>query len=128
ALLEHLPQVPQRRWVAAAEAFLARHGTRLTAQSRQGIAMETLAILQDPVLAPLFGPDSRAEVPIAAVLPSPDGTRPALRLTGKIDRLVVTGGTVLILDYKTNRPSPADLQSVPDTYLFQIAAYRLGVA
>jgi ATP-dependent helicase/nuclease subunit A len=128
ALLEHLPTVPQRAWSRAAEAFLARHGTRLTAATRRDIARETLTILGDPVLGALFGPDSRAEVPIAADLLPPDGKGPALRLTGKIDRLVVTGDTVLILDYKTNRPSPMDAQSVPEAYLYQLAAYRLGIA
>ena len=127
ALLEHLPQVPQRGWAAAAEAFLARQGAQLTAKTHREVAAETLAILQDPVLAALFGPDSRAEVPIAAEFRHPDGTGPALRLTGKIDRLVKTDESVLILDYKTNRPPPADPQSVADAYLFQLAAYRLGV-
>jgi ATP-dependent helicase/nuclease subunit A len=128
ALLEHLPQVPPRAWARAAEVFLARHGTRLTAEARQDIARETLAILRDPALGALFGPDSRAEVAIAAELPAPGGQGPALRLTGKIDRLVVMGEKVLILDYKTNRPPPTDEQSVPEAYLFQLAAYRLGIA
>jgi ATP-dependent helicase/nuclease subunit A len=128
ALLEHLPAVPQRGWAAAADAFLARHGAQLTAKARRAIAAETLAILQDETLAALFGPDSRAEVPIAAQFRHPDGTGPALRLTGKIDRLVKTGASVLILDYKTNRPPPADPQSVADAYLFQLAAYCLGVS
>jgi ATP-dependent helicase/nuclease subunit A len=128
ALLEHLPAVPQPGWAAAAEAFLARHGAQLTTRVRREIASETLAILQDEELAALFGPDSRAEVPIAAEFPHPDGTGPALRLTGKIDRLVKTDASVLILDYKTNRPPPADPRSVADAYLFQLAAYRLGVS
>ena len=128
ALLEHLPAVPPRGWAAAAEAFLVRHGAQLTAKARREVAAETLAILQDPALASLFGPDSRAEVPIAAEFPHPDGTGPALRLTGKIDRLVKTDKSVLILDYKTNRPPPADPQSVADAYLFQLSAYRLGVS
>jgi ATP-dependent helicase/nuclease subunit A len=128
ALLEHLPGVPQRGWAAAAAAFLARHGGQLSAQVRRAIADETLGILQDPALAQLFGPDSRAEVPIAAEFPHPDRSGPALRLTGKIDRLVKTDSSVLILDYKTNRPPPADPQSVAEAYLFQLAAYRLGVA
>jgi ATP-dependent helicase/nuclease subunit A len=127
ALLEHLPAVPQRGWSAAAAAFLSRHGAQLTAKARRAIAAETLAILQDEALAALFGPDSRAEVPIAAEFPHPGGAGPALRLTGKIDRLVRTDTSVLILDYKTNRPPPADPQSVADAYLFQLAAYRLGV-
>jgi ATP-dependent helicase/nuclease subunit A len=128
ALLEHLPEVPQRGWTAAAEAFLARHGAQLTTEARRQVAAETLAILQDEALAPLFGPGSRAEVPIVAELAPPDGNGPALVLTGKIDRLVKTDGSVLILDYKTNRPPPADPQSVAEAYLFQLAAYRLGVA
>jgi ATP-dependent helicase/nuclease subunit A len=128
ALLEHLPQVPQLAWARAADAFLARHGTRLSAANRIDIARETLAILEHPVLGALFGPNSRAEVPIVAELPPPDGKGPALRLTGKIDRLVVKGESILILDYKTNRPSPVDEQSVPEAYLYQLAAYRLGIA
>jgi ATP-dependent helicase/nuclease subunit A len=128
ALLEHLPGVPQRGWSAAAEAFLARQGAQLTAKARREVAAETLAILRDPELAPLFGPESRAEVPIVAQFTAPDGSGPALRLTGKIDRLVKTERSVLILDYKTNRPPPADPRSVADAYLFQLAAYRLGVA
>ena len=34
----------------------------------------------------------------------------------------------MILDYKTNRPPPAEPAGVADAYLFQLAAYRLGVA
>ena len=33
-----------------------------------------------------------------------------------------------IVDYKTNRPPPADAAHVAEAYLFQLAAYRLGVA
>ena len=51
-----------------------------------------------------------------------------MRLTGKIDRLVHTGDSVMIVDYKTNRPPPADPTQVPEAYLLQLAAYRLGVA
>ena len=42
-------------------------------------------------MAPLFGPDSRAEVAIVAEVAHPDGAGAALRLTGKIDRLVRDG-------------------------------------
>jgi ATP-dependent helicase/nuclease subunit A len=128
ALLEHLPQVPRRGWAAAAAVFLERQGGQLSAGARREIAAETLAVLQDPALVQLFGPGSRAEVPIAAEFPDPAGRGAALRLTGKIDRLVQASGSVLILDYKTNRPPPADARSVAEAYLFQLAAYRLGVA
>jgi ATP-dependent helicase/nuclease subunit A len=48
-------------------------------------------------------------------------------LAGKIDRLAVAGDSVLIVDYKTNRPPPADAAHVADAYLLQLAAYRLAV-
>jgi len=45
-------------------------------------------------------------------------------INGQIDRLVVTGHEILIVDYKTNRPPPQDVANVPLTYLAQMAAYR----
>lgn len=128
ALLEHLPDVPKDRWADAARVFLAARAPQLSARMRQEIAAETLVVLHDPAFAPLFGPESRAEVAIAADIPHPGGSGPALRLTGKIDRLVKSDDRVLILDYKTNRPPPAKPADVADAYLFQLAAYRLGVA
>jgi ATP-dependent helicase/nuclease subunit A len=128
ALLEHLPDVPKDRWADAAQVFLAARAAQLSARMREEIAAETLAVLHDPTFAPLFGPESRAEVAIAADIPHPGGSGPALRLTGKIDRLVKSDDRVLILDYKTNRPPPAEPADVADAYLFQLAAYRLGVA
>ena len=45
-------------------------------------------------------------------------------LSGQIDRLVVTGNEVLILDYKTNRPPPSAPEDAAESYLRQMAAYR----
>jgi ATP-dependent helicase/nuclease subunit A len=62
-----------------------------------------------------------------AELPRRRGTGPALKLTGQIDRLAIVGDTVLIVDYKTNRPPPAAPDKVAAVYLFQLAAYALAV-
>ncbi len=128
ALLEHLPGLPQDSWRAAAEAFLASRATQLPAETRKDIAAETLAVLGDAALSSLFGPRSRAEVAIAAEVPHPVRPGTVLRLTGKIDRLVQDGQSVMIVDYKTNRPPPASADGVAEAYLLQLAAYRLGVA
>ena len=127
ALLEHLPTLPAEQWQAAAEAFVASRGAQLRADVRQGIVTETLAVLRDPAFAPLFGPLSRAEVAIVADIAHPQGRGPALRLAGKIDRLVQDGKSVMIVDYKTNRPPPKDEAQVAEAYLLQLAAYRLAV-
>ncbi len=129
ALLEHLPGVPRERWAAAAKTFIAARGRALPARVCEEIVTETLAVLQEPAFAALFGPEARAEVAIAAELPHPRGQGPALQLGGKIDRLVrEASGDVLIVDYKTNRPPPADPTGVAQAYLVQLAAYRLAVA
>jgi ATP-dependent helicase/nuclease subunit A len=128
ALFEHLPEVPVPQRLAAAEALIASRAPTIPAPLRSQIIAETLAVLTHPEFAPLFGPDSRAEVPIVASLPRRGGAGPPLRLTGKIDRLVHLGACVLIVDYKSNRPPPQRLAEVAEAYLMQLAAYRLGVA
>jgi ATP-dependent helicase/nuclease subunit A len=127
ALLEHLPSLPPEQWPAAAEAFVAARAARLPTSLRKSILAETLAVLREPAFAPLFGPQARAEIPIVAEIAHPRGGDRALRLTGKIDRLVATGDAVLIVDYKTNRPPPKEVGEVSEAYLLQLCAYRLAL-
>ncbi len=102
-------------------------GSALPPAARKRVAAETLAILQSPEFAPLFGPQSRAEVPIVALIPNPKRKGPPLKLIGQLDRLVDLGDEVLIVDYKTNRPPPTKVEQVAAAYLFQLAAYRLAL-
>ncbi len=128
ALLEHLPVIPRQRWQEAAEAFIAARGGNLPAGVGASIVRETLAVLNATEFAILFGPDSRAEVPIAAEIPRPKGRGPALKLNGQIDRLAIDANTVYVIDYKTNRPPPTETAQVAEAYLLQLAAYRLALA
>jgi ATP-dependent helicase/nuclease subunit A len=48
-------------------------------------------------------------------------------LSGQIDRLVVTGDRVLIVDFKTIRPSPDVEDDVPAPYLQQLATYQAAL-
>ncbi|MFM9942813.1 MAG: double-strand break repair helicase AddA [Hyphomicrobiaceae bacterium] len=128
ALLQHLPGRDPGTWAAAAERFVAARGAELNPKSRASIVAETLAVLNDTAFAPIFGPGSRAEVPIVAELAPPQGQGQILRVTGQIDRLVVLDTHVLIVDFKTNRPPPAEAEAVAEAYLLQLAAYRLAVA
>ncbi len=77
-------------------------------------------MLADQRFAALFAPGSRAEVPIVGRI----GER---RVTGVVDRLVVTPDEILIADYKTNRPAPrslAETQEHYQGYVKQLALYR----
>jgi ATP-dependent helicase/nuclease subunit A len=125
-LLELLPNVPRPSWPAAAERFLARRIHGLEPQQVVEIRAEVLRILEDPDLAALFGPDSRAEVPVVATLIDAEGRTHAL--TGQIDRLLVRERDCVILDYKSNRPPPLQAARVAPAYLRQLAAYRAAIA
>lgn len=128
ALLEHLPALPARQWSKAAGAFVSERGKLLSTETRRSIVAETIAILKDPTFAAVFGPGSRAEVPIVAVIPRPDrAAGPALRITGQIDRLAELPDKILIVDFKTNRGAPPTQEQVAPAYLYQLAAYRLAL-
>jgi ATP-dependent helicase/nuclease subunit A len=117
ALLQYLPNLPTGRRAAAALAWLGRAGNGLAAGEAQALAQEIMAILEHPQLAPLFGPNSRAEVPLSGVV---DGSVIGVL----VDRLAVLDDRVIIADYKTNRRPPARLEDTPVLYLRQMAAYR----
>jgi ATP-dependent helicase/nuclease subunit A len=51
-----------------------------------------------------------------------------VRVSGQIDRLVVTQASVLIADFKTNRPAPRRIEDVPPPYVRQLALYRAVLA
>jgi ATP-dependent helicase/nuclease subunit A len=117
ALLQHLPDLESHRRAEAASAYLGRPGHELDAATVAAISAETLAILDHPDLAPLFGPASRAEVPLT-------GEIAGSVIGGLVDRLAVTEDRVLLADFKTNRNPPARVEDTPVLYLRQMAAYR----
>jgi ATP-dependent helicase/nuclease subunit A len=118
-LLQLLPDIPAAGRAAGARALLSREAD-LTDDHRAEMATAALLVLEDPRFAEVFGDGSRAEVAIAgtaAALP------PGLRISGRIDRLVVLPGRVLVIDFKTNRPSPARIEDADPAYLRQMALY-----
>jgi ATP-dependent helicase/nuclease subunit A len=127
-LIQSLPDIPPEKRAEAAREFLHRNNrnsrddTRLSEEECGAIAAQALAILADPRFAKLFAPGSRAEVPLVGTLPR--SGLPPVAVTGQVDRLLVGEPEVLIADYKTNRPAPADLASVPGGYKRQLALYR----
>ncbi|MEZ5787659.1 MAG: double-strand break repair helicase AddA [Xanthobacteraceae bacterium] len=121
-LLQSLPEIPPRQRAAAAQDFLARHTPGLDAESRSDIVTETLAVLNDLRFAELFVPGSFAEAPIVGRIERPEA--PPIAVSGQVDRLAVTPASVLIADYKTNRPAPQRLDQVPRRYVAQLALYR----
>ncbi len=125
-LLQHLPDIDPAKRQDTARAYLDQAaGEAFDDAARIAIADEVMAVLTDPQFAALFAPGSRAEVALAGRI---SWAGHALPVSGQIDRLVVSDDTVLIADYKTNRPPPMDAKDVAPVYLDQMAAYRALVA
>lgn len=119
-LLEMLPALPRGKWPAAMAAYLARPAFALDDVTQAAYAREIMSVLDHPDFADIFGAGARAEVPLVGLAGSGEG---AVVLSGQVDRLLVRGDEVLVVDYKTNRPPPEDVRDVPVIYLKQMAAY-----
>lgn len=124
-LVQSLPDIPAAHRRAAAQDYLARRGDKLTAEDRTQLAEQVMLILEDQRFTGLYGPGSRAEVPIVGKLNIGGKT---VRVSGQIDRLAVTQSSVLIADFKTNRPAPRRIEDVPPVYIRQLALYRAVLA
>jgi len=125
-LLQGLPELPASERAAAARRFLALPVHALGQDEQDDICGETLAVLEAPEFAPLWGEAAQAEVPVVGLIPgSSPGTGHAL--SGQIDRLVATESRVLIVDYKTVRPPPENDEDVAPVYLRQLAIYRAAL-
>ena len=121
-LLQNLPDIAPEQRRARAHTWLAAAAGDLSQRVRDDLAEEVLAVMNEPGFAPVFAPGSLAEVSVAALM------GPGRGLAGQIDRLAITPGEVLIVDYKTSRPPPADVTGVAPLYLRQLAAYAGALA
>jgi ATP-dependent helicase/nuclease subunit A len=119
-LLQTLPELAPQEREAAAARFLALPVHALSSDEQDEICRETLAVLDAPEFAPLWGKQAQAEVPVVGLI----GGR---ALSGQIDRIVVTDERVLIVDYKTVRPPPESEDAVAPVYLRQLASYRAAL-
>jgi ATP-dependent helicase/nuclease subunit A len=124
-LMQALPDIPAERRQDAAERYLANAATDFVPAERAAVARQVLAILDDKNFAQIFAPGSRAEVPIVGRIAS--AGRDPIPVAGQVDRLAVSGDTVLIADYKTDRIVPDRLDEVPP-YVTQLALYRAVLA
>ena len=115
-LLQLLPDIAPQERGAAALRLLARERD-LTEAQRAEMAAAALGVLNDGRFAAVFGPGSRPEVAVAGHAP---GVGP---ISGRVDRLLVEPGRVLVIDFKTNRPAPTRIEDADPAYIRQMAVY-----
>ncbi len=115
-LLEILPDVEEEKRNAVADIIL-NNFPELDAEQRKNILREALGVLNNKEFEFIFSRQSKAEVPVCGII----GNK---FVSGKIDRLVDTGGEILVVDYKTNNVSADKVDAVAAKYTGQLNAYR----
>lgn len=113
-LLQYLPDVPFEQREALAWRYVRLHSL----EDADTIVSSVLRFLRDPSVQPLFGPSSLAEVPVRGLLK--DGRM----VSGQVDRLVVQGDELWVVDYKTSCFVPDSVGAVPFAYIQQLYYYR----
>ncbi|MCB9985571.1 MAG: double-strand break repair helicase AddA [Micavibrio sp.] len=121
-LFEFLPRIAPAQRKNAARKFLDKSSQTLPLNIRENILAEVMAILDDPIFSSVFGPDSLAEVSVTGEIGS------GRILSGQIDRLVIEETRILIVDFKSNRPSPQNPDDIPKEYKDQLRAYKSAIS
>ncbi|SDX41206.1 DNA helicase/exodeoxyribonuclease V, subunit A [Ruegeria halocynthiae] len=111
-LLEHLPGVAQDQWPQLCKRLLAD----MQDTERRELLNEAATVLTAAHLKSVFAPDALAEIPVTADLSG-------IRMHGVIDRLVITGEEVHVIDFKSNATVPDSPESCPEGLLRQMGAY-----
>ncbi|SFR01186.1 double-strand break repair helicase AddA [Poseidonocella sedimentorum] len=118
-LLEHLPALPAQGRRAAAHRLAGLQAPEAAAAVVDEAIAVSERVLAAPDLSPLFAPSALTEAPITATLPALGNAR----IHGSIDRLVLDGGRILAVDFKTNRVVPDSARTCPEGLLRQMGAY-----
>ncbi|MGH6843237.1 MAG: 3'-5' exonuclease, partial [Methylocella sp.] len=118
-LLQYLPDISAEHRRDAALAFLHARAAGLDESARQNLTSEVLGVIALPELAGLFGPASKAEVPVAGRITL---GRRTIDVDGRVDRIGENQQEILVADYKTGPPRPLD--DTPAGDIRQMALYR----
>jgi ATP-dependent helicase/nuclease subunit A len=123
SLLQYLPDIQVENREGAGRAFLKRQAPDVALDTQESIVAETCAILSHPDFEMFFAQGSMAEVPVTGMVTHDDGRIDII--SGVIDRLLVQGNTVWIVDFKSNRPPPKDPNKIPTEYRNQLKSYKI---
>jgi len=121
SLFERLPGVEPEKRLAAADRWLERSAGIDSVALRASYAATVCDIIEHSDFKDIFGDNSLAEAPIAAVLE--DGQVVA----GTVDRLLVTETMVRVIDYKTGMSVPANEAAIPAAHRRQMLAYTAAL-
>ena len=116
-MLEHLPQLPAKQRAEIGALLIASYDDF----ADQDLVGQVCDLLEADHLSHIFAHNALVEVGVTADLDI------GARIHGTIDRLLVTEGRVLAVDYKTNRLVPDTADETPEGVLRQLGAYHAAL-
>ena len=119
-LLQLTAALPSADRPQAAERILARELPGAT-ELADSVWREAAAVLADPGLQDVFGPEGRAEVAIVGRVSTERGD---YAVSGRIDRLIRDAAGWRIVDFKTSASVPASIADADPAHILQLALYR----
>jgi ATP-dependent helicase/nuclease subunit A len=119
ALLQQLPDAPPGQREARAKRFVKAHRGALDDAAKVRIVECVLGVIADPELAPLFGPNSRAEVALSGIIHYPTGE--PVEFSGRIDRIAISEDAIDLIDFKSG-------SVLRRSDVAQLALYRAALA
>lgn len=120
-LFQVLSDFPEEERHAAASRYMTRSAPDWTGEEHRQVVEQVFSVLDSPEFEPLFASNARAEVNMMGVLRAQDRE---FAVAGRIDRLSVDQDRVVIADFKTDRVPPTSLDTIPPSYVTQLAIYR----
>ena len=111
-LLERLPLLHESEQTTSAIRYIKKQMPKLSEKDVTTLVKQVYSILHHKDCSDLFSIESLAEAPII-------GRIGELKISGQIDRLIVTDSYIKLADFKTGRPS----KSPPESYFRQMALY-----
>ena len=112
-LLEWLPDVETAQRDQALHRFFSKQTADVKALQDR-VTTEIFALLDNPELSVLFGPDAQSEIPVVGVVRD-------IAVSGQIDRLCINDKSIVIADFKTGQP-PNEMTDL-SKYHRQLALY-----
>lgn len=116
-LLQFLPETAPQNRKDEIVRFIKQRAPEFDLSETNKICAEILSLLDNPSFGSVFGPCSKAEVPLM-------GEIGGKIISGQIDRLVIGQNQIIIVDFKTNRRPAAAPDEVPAAYVSQLGAYK----
>ncbi|MBH69153.1 MAG: double-strand break repair helicase AddA [Rhodospirillaceae bacterium] len=120
-LLQMLPKIPFEDREQAAKCYLSRKVHGLTIDAQKDYLAAAVNLVNEPSFRGIFSQRAMVEVPICGEVELNGKTSV---VSGRIDRLVVSDTEVILVDFKTNKVPPTDVEHLSQGHRKQMAIYN----